>query len=148
MTNEERKEARTRLILDQLAKGKVQTCKRCGGPRDRHEITPLGAVICLELPRNAGLTPWHLHGFTFKNGKPYLSLLEQVGALAGLLEERGLPEGYDAAAAKITTIQIGLQRLMLDPDWESEPPRHITVPRGAPPPVSSWEPRPEYEGDQ
>jgi hypothetical protein len=103
-------QARTRKITGLLVED--QHCNRCGRKLDRHEFTPLGAVICLELPRNAGLTPWHVHGFKLKDGLPYQALLEQIGSMAGQLEERGLPEGYNAAMARIDAIQHWMNLLM------------------------------------
>jgi hypothetical protein len=77
--------------FDTIAPGQV--CRICSQPYEgNHDITPLGAVRCLRRAFNAGLVPWWQHGFMTPNGHPYLSLMEQVGAIAVLLEGDGLPD--------------------------------------------------------
>jgi hypothetical protein len=104
-----------------------QTCNRCQKPAARHEITPLGAVVCLELPRYGGLTPWHSHGFMTKDGLHYLSLMEQIGALAGMLEERGLVEGHDVILERIVALQLWMN--LLRPGGSMGAGAVITIPR-------------------
>jgi hypothetical protein len=81
-------------------------CGRCGQPLRRHAFTDLGAVRCLELPMNAGLTRWDQHRFLTRAGEPYLAIMEQVGHLAGLLEERGLSDAREAAVALLDRIRV------------------------------------------
>jgi len=90
-------------VVDQLAPDQI--CRRCSQPLDRHASTPLGAIACIEWPHNAGLARWADHGFVTRDGQPYLSLLEQIGALAGLLEERGLPEGREPVLEGLRRLQ-------------------------------------------
>jgi hypothetical protein len=78
-----------------------QLCQRCKKPVGRHKFTGLGAIICMDLSANSGLTPWYAHKFVTLDGKPYMSIMEQIGALAGLLEERGLPDAYEPVMAGI-----------------------------------------------
>lgn len=76
---------------DAIAPG--QACKACSLPfEDNHEVTPLGAVRCLRRAFNAGLVPWWQHGLMTPDGHPHISLMEQVGAIAVLLEGDGLPD--------------------------------------------------------
>jgi hypothetical protein len=89
-----------------------QTCERCNKPIARHTMTPLGAVMCTDLPANAGLTRWDQHRFTTRAGKPYLSIMEQIGALAGVIEERGLPDAYLPALDRIDDLQWWLRAHM------------------------------------
>ena len=53
------------------------------------------------MPQNAGLAPWYAHKFVTLDGKPYFSIMEQIGDLAGTIEERGLPEAFEPAMAEI-----------------------------------------------
>jgi hypothetical protein len=84
-------------------------CGRCGRPLDRHGFTNLGAVRCLDLPMNAGLTRWDAHRFLTRAGEPYLSIMEQIGHLAGMVEERGLP---DARADAVDLLDRIRRRLL------------------------------------
>lgn len=93
-----------------------QLCQRCQKPKSRHQFTRLGAVRCLDLPQSAGLARWNEHRFMTIHDKPYLSIMEQVGQLAGMLEERGLPDAYEPALetlenlrARITDVKMAIE---------------------------------------
>lgn len=91
-----------------------QICQRCKQPIGRHTFTGLGAIKCLDMPANSGLTPWYAHKFVTLDGKPYLSIMEQIGALAGLLEERGLSEAYELTMESIRHLVSRLAGCALD----------------------------------
>lgn len=91
-----------------------QLCHRCKKPIGRHQFTGLGAIRCYDMPANSGLTPWYAHKFVTLDGKPYMSILEQIGALAGLLEERGLPDAYVPAMDSIHHLIARLSGCTID----------------------------------
>jgi hypothetical protein len=83
-------------------------CGRCGKPLGRHSFTNLGAVRCLDLPATYGLARWDEHRFVTRAGEPYLAIMEQIGHLAGMVEERGLPEAREPAVALLDRIRVRL----------------------------------------
>jgi hypothetical protein len=79
-----------------------QTCRYCNRPfQDNHRITPLGAVICMHRSSNACRPSWHEHGLLTVDGQHYQSIMEQIGSLACLLEDRGPDAGYELATENI-----------------------------------------------
>jgi hypothetical protein len=86
-------------LLAVLAEG--QTCHYCGRPLADHDLTKLGAVICLQEAIRTCRPRWDQHRLLDREGQPYLSIMEQIGQLAGLIEERGLPDAYEPALENI-----------------------------------------------
>ena len=64
-------------------------------------------MICGEMPRVNCRPRWDQHKFTNKDGTPYLSIMEQIGTLACLVEEQGL----DAYPAIMDNIRLLAARM-------------------------------------
>ena len=77
-----------------VGKARKQVCKRCGAGIERHRLTPLGDVICRNLPKDAGVTRYEQHRFKYSGGSAYRSIRELVDALNKLLKKPDSRDNY------------------------------------------------------
>ena len=116
-----------------MAKGQV--CKHCKlSFEGNHKATELQAVVCLHAPSNDCRPRWDQHGLVTVDGRPYLSAMESIGQLAGMLEERG----YEAYSATMDGFRDLVARLSQRPPelvkpveawFEPDPPKEPGRPR-------------------